>query len=228
MQNAGELVDAFRQDVLDMKKPYLWTDAECYRYADAAYKQFVRKMGGIADFTSAATQVTLSAGEPIVDLHPSILSVRTASLASTGSDVTIVNVQDMADSIGSNDYGNIQRLAATKIPGNIRYLIIGMERNKGQVVMAPTVDDTINLVIYRLPLITLASDDDSLAEVAEHHHESLLLYMKHLAFKKNDAETFDRARSDENGLEFEAKCAEAKSEWERYKHKTRVVQYGGL
>jgi hypothetical protein len=52
--------------------------------------------------------------------------------------------------------------------------------------------------------------------------------MQHLAYRKADADTFDRGRSDEYKALFESYCAMVRAEWERYKHKTRVVTYGGL
>ena len=52
--------------------------------------------------------------------------------------------------------------------------------------------------------------------------------MKALAYRKQDAETFDRARAEENEVVFARYCALVKSEFEREKHKTRVVAYGGL
>jgi len=79
-----ELLQAWRESVVDTVKPYLWSDAEAYRFMNDAYFMFVRLTGGIADFGSPETEVQVSAGEKISELHPSILRITGATLRSDG------------------------------------------------------------------------------------------------------------------------------------------------
>lgn len=65
-------------------------------------------------------------------------------------------------------------------------------------------------------------------EVAPEHHEALLMWMKHRAYGKQDAETFDRGRSLDYKQQFANYCAAATAEWDRYKSNTNPVAYGGL
>ena len=76
--------------------------------------------------------------------------------------------------------------------------------------------------------MTANTRDFEFDEIGEEHLLSLLLWMKHRAYGKQDAETFDRSKRDEYKSSFEAYCNSAKAEWERYKSKVRVVEYGGL
>ena len=73
MVNSGELIEAWRADVLDDVEPYLWPQTEAVRYAEAAYRRFVRLTGGIHDFTSPLTRVDIVAGEELAAVSPLIL-----------------------------------------------------------------------------------------------------------------------------------------------------------
>lgn len=225
--NSGNLYDVFRSDIVDEALPYLWSEEDVYRYMDAAYRMFVRLTGGISDFTSDATVVDVVAGEAVADLHPSILRIMSANKLSDERDLTIINMVDEATT-QSDDYFQLLRSIRSTQTGAVRKMVIGAEQDKARWVSVPEVDDTVNLHIYRLPLTHITDDSHLMGDIKEDHHTYLLDWMKHLAYKKQDAETFDKSKSDESEATFVKYCAQAKAEWERYKHKTRVVQYGGL
>lgn len=225
--NAGELYDTFRSNVVDTAKPYLWKDVEVYQYMDAAYKAFVRLTGGIADFTSDACAIDVVTGEPLVDLHPSVLRVMSATKRSDSQPLEIINSTDVGR-MRSVDYGQIKRLVLDNKQGPIRYFLIGMQRGKARLIQSPLEPDTIDLHIYRLPLDSVIDDTHPLNEVDADHHIYLLDWMKHLAYNKHDADTYDPNKSEVSRVRFETYCAKMKAEWERYKHKSRSVVYGGL
>jgi hypothetical protein len=224
--NSGELLVAYRDDIVDVALPYLWSDDEAFRYMDAAYRMFVRLTGGIADFTSDATVVDIVAGEAVADISPSILRIMSANKASDEQDLTIINMVDEATT-ESDDYFQLLRSIRSTKTGAVRKMIIGAEKNKVRWVSVPEVADTVNMHIYRLPIDHITDDSHTMSDVDEEHHTYLLDWMKHLAYKKQDAETFDKTKSDEAEASFRAYCAFCKAEMERYKHKTRVVEYGG-
>lgn len=227
MIDSQELFDSFREDIVDTAKPYLWTEDEVTRYADAAYRMFVRLTIGIADFTSEAASVPIVAGEETAELHPSILRVMSAYRASDGVEVIVANLTD-ATFMRSTDYNIVRQLYMDRRPGPVNYMVIGAQADLVKWVQIPVVDDTVNMNIYRLPLTNITDGSHTLSEVKAEHHIHLLSWMKYLAYRKQDSETFNKTRSDEAKLDFEAYCAFCKAEWERFKHKTRVVQYGGL
>lgn len=225
--NSDELYDAFRSDVVDTATPYLWSDDEVFRYMNSAYRMFVRLTGGIPDFTSDATKVAITAGENLVELHPSILRIRQCFRASDNGKIDIINPEDLP-MLRDNDYGALKPVWMDDREGPVRYLIIGGEFQTAKVVQIPIYDDELNLVIYRLPLEQITGSGQEFSEVKEDHHIELLDWMEHLAYKKQDAETFDRAKSDEKEAKFRTYCATSKAEMARAKHKTRVVVYGGV
>lgn len=223
----SELYDRFRSDVVDTTAPYLWTDDEVWGYENAAYRMFVRLTGGIADFTSEACTLDMSVGERVVDLHPAILHIDDAYRVSDGGKISILNLND-PQSFGRDDYGKYRSQMNTNVQGRVDMLVIGRQKHKGEWVNTPAEVDTAQLTIYRLPLINITESSAAFDDVDEDHHIYLLDWMKHLAYAKQDAETFDKARSEECGAKFEKYCAQVKREWARYQHKTRVVAYGGL
>ena len=224
---SDELYAAFREDLKDSVKPYLWTDLEVWRYMDQAYRMFVRKIGGVHDFTSAATQVALSAGVNTSALDQNILKIEQAYLLSNNEEVILANWSD-AKFFLTDDYGITRKIYMDNSAGPVRYMVIGNQRDIAKWVQVPLVNDTVQLQIYRLPIDHITDAGQEFTDVADDHHLYFLEWMKHLAFKKQDAETFNKGKSDDAGKAFTDYCAEAKGEWERYKHKTRIVGYGGI
>lgn len=227
MVNSGELIEAWRADVLDDVEPYLWSQTEAVRYAEAAYRRFVRLTGGIHDFTSPLTRVDIVAGEELAAVSPLILRFDKAQRESDGREITIANWTDQA-LMRRDDYGVSSFLYNDRAPGEVRYMVIGGEVGKVKWVSPPAADDVALLQVYRLPLAHIVDETHTLSEVNEDYHIHLLDWMKHLAYLKRDTETYNKRASDEHRAAFIQSCAEAKAEMDRYRSKVRVVQYGGL
>ena len=227
MVNSGELIEAWRADVLDDVEPYLWSQTEAVRYAEAAYRRFVRLTGGIHDFTSPLTRVDIVAGEELAAVSPLILRFDKALRESDGREITIANWTDQA-LMRRDDYGVSSFLYNDRAPGEVRYMVIGSEVGKVKWVSPPAADDVALLQVYRLPLAHIVDETHTLSEVNEDYHIHLLDWMKHLAYLKRDTETYNKRASDEHRAAFIQSCAEAKAEMDRYRSKVRVVQYGGL
>lgn len=232
MQTSGDLYKAFRSDVGDEATPFLWSDTDIFRYMNEAYQTFVRLTGGVADSTSDITQIPVVAGEMYATVSPSILRFRQAYLVSTGEEVAIVNEQDMLTT--QTDYGLSRPLVMDATAGPVRYMVVGMGRTQeGGVirwVQVPTEDDIVSLSVYRMPLefITGSNKSFTFPDIGTEHIEPLLLSMKSRAYAKQDADAFNNNASKKFGAEFRDYCLASKAEWERFKHKNRAVQYGGI
>jgi hypothetical protein len=224
---AGDLYDLFRSDVVDVELPYLWSDTEIFAYMDDAYKMFVRLLGGIADNTSDITQVPIVTGEATAALDYRILKHRGVRLQSTNRPIDLINLQD-GPVAPASDYGAIWAAGTDDQPGPVRFMVIGEQDDVARWVQVPVEDDVALLTIYRLPLVDITDAGSTFDDVRPHHHFHLLKWMRHLAYGKQDAETFNRAKSKENEDAFKAYCEQARREWERQKSKTRVVAYGGI
>lgn len=224
--NAGELFEHFRGDVFDTKTPYLWSDDEVWRYMLDAYRMFLRLTGGVADFSSEATQVAVSTGEASADLHPSVLRIMSAYRESDGNDVKIINQTDIVAK--AIDYGPLVRNINKPVPGAINEMVIGKQKDTVYFAALPTTDDTIQMSIYRTCLVTELNEDSKFDDMDDDHVIHLTAWMKRCAFKKDDVEIQNLPKSQEYEAEFRAYCEQVKSELARKQHKTRVVAYGGL
>lgn len=223
--NSSELHEAFRSG-LGVERSRRLSDDDVWRFADEAYRGFVRLTGGIPDFTSAATAVALVASAKTSALSTTILRITRMTRRSDDADIKIINYTDLGSSaIADQDYGSsvVSRLDDTE--GSVDYAILGMERNKVRWVLVPAAADTVDMMIYRLPLVRITTDDLTL-EVEDTHHFALLDWMYHLA--ASTPEVADRPMSNFHRDAFTAYCYRVKAENERYKHKTRVVSYGGV
>lgn len=224
--NSKQLYDLFREDVTDTQAPYLWSKAEAVYYMSDAYRMFFRLTDGIPDFTSEATFVQVSAGEPFSEVSSKILRFNGA-FREDGRDLQILNFEDMGRNYRS-DYGSIAPMSLSNTEGPVVSMIIGMERNKVRWVNVPESNQTVRLHINRLPLQDITDLGQEFAELDEIHHWHLLKWMKALAYRKQDADAMDNQQADMNEMLFRNYCNSVKAEEARYKHKARVVQYGGI
>ena len=217
----------FRQDCFDLKEPYLWSDTEVFHYMDAAQKMFCVKAGGIADSSSDLTQAVIAVGDPWVSIDPRILAIKRASLASTGAKVHLISHEKLDTLASADDYGVISSPRLDSRPGAVRYAVTDMEQDKLRLIAVPTANDTLQLSVYRMPLKTITGKGQQF-EINERHHEYLLLWMKALAYRKQDAETRNDKLSQTSETLFLAYCEQARLDRERREHAPREVAYGGL
>ena len=212
--NSTSLLEFWRQQVMDVARPYLWLDDEAFIYMNEAQNQFCRLTEGISDATTPeVVQVPVETGEIFAPVHPSILNFRNAYLLSTGDQLDIKNHTEV------RKWDNAA--------GNVTAMIVGMERNTVRWDKTPTADDEVELLVFRLPLVGIDGADQDF-EIETQHHTYLAHWMSHLAYLKQDTETYDKQASDRAKANFEAYCAQASAEQRRYKQKPRSIAYGGI
>lgn len=227
---AAELKDLFRSMTFDAVTPYLWSDVEVYTFMDLAQKQFCREVEGIADSTTTSVcAIPVVANDVFVPVSNKVLKIRHAQRRSDARPLTILNFEDMNQPALQTDYGFQQVLRLDSTTGPLSSVVVGMEPHKLRLVPAPAAADTIDLIVYRLPLTTPATTPTPVDfEIDDQHHYYLLYWMMHLAFLKQDAETFDKGKADLYQDMFLDYCRKAKEEKDRREHKYRTVGYGGI
>lgn len=188
---------------------------------------FVRLIGGVSDFDSDICAVDIVPGEAVADINPNILRIMSVTRRSDSNVIEIINSTDLGK-MRSKDYGQSKQLVLDAHTGPVRYAVLGLRKNALRWVQVPEEVDTADLVVYRLPLDTISDYAQPLTDVEEDHHIHLLDWMKHLAYKKHDADTFDPSASARGKEDFEAYCDFVRAEMVRYQHKTRSVVYCGL
>lgn len=223
--NSSELNEAFRSG-LGTELSRKFSDDDVWRIADNAYRSFVRLTGGIPDFSSPATEVAVTAGEPVSALSPLVLRILRMTRRSDSGDVTIVNQTDVS-AMTQSDYGRVKQLMLDNKRGPVRFAMIGMEKNKVRWISVPEVDDVVDMMIYRLPQTRIFEDGQELDEVEEQHHYALLNKMNALAAATPLVANAGGATAYEQA--FGDYCAQVRAEMNRYKAKpVRTVSYGGL
>lgn len=214
--DSTQLLETFRTEVFDNAEPYLWSDVEIYRYIDGAQKMFCRLTEGLEDArTASVTKLVLTPGQEWAELSPLILKIRSARR--DGRPLTIVPYEDTLEH-GDHRHG---------VQGAPRALVLGETRGAVRVHPVPTEATTIDLAVFRLPLKNITDMGCQRLEVEDHHADGLLLWMKYMAYGKQDSEVFDPNRAAESELAFRTYCAKARQEQGRARHPTGATMYGG-
>ena len=227
---SDQLLAKFRQDMVDVATDPLWTDDEIYQYIDAAQKEFCRRTLGISDSrTDEICRLALADGTEFISLDPRILKIRGARIESNGAPVEIMNYENLISQPSwPFDYGQSHRVVLDNSVGpECKALITDMEQDMVRILPISSTEQVVLLSVYRLPLHDITQTNQML-EIHEQHHLYLLYWVKHLALLKQDAEVFDKNKSDAMAAAFLNYCAQAKHEQERREHKPRTVMYGGL
>ena len=212
--NSTTLLDHWRTQVFDTREPYLWTDTEIFAWMNEAQQMFCRLTQGISDSrTESVCAVPVVSGEATASVSNKIRRFRKASLASTGEWLDIVNIDDQP------------KLDATQ--GRVTTMVIGLEPGLVRWVHVPKENDTVNLLLVRLPLADISTTGQDL-EIESIHHLALCDWITFRAYSKHDTETQQNPEAQTALKAFEAYCFKAKLEQERYEYKPRVVAYGGI
>lgn len=232
---AGDLVKQLRNELNDRSEPYLWSDAELYEFINTAQIMFTRETHGIPDSTSALCEIDVIEGDPIVPLSDKILRIRQAQYISDEGTpqervrfLTLVNPEDLE--LGTRgvrtDYGvpvygfgfDMNRV------GRADYLVVGADAHSARLINIPDQDAKLRLIVQRMPLKSITCKGDEF-EIPEQHHRYLGHYARHLAYLKQDAETFDAKRSADAEALWLAYCEQAKRERERREHTFRATPF---
>ncbi|MGA0610098.1 hypothetical protein [Caldimonas sp. KR1-144] len=211
--DAGTLLKSFRLKVHDTKAPYLWSDAEFYGYADQAQREFVRLIGGLRDSRSEVTRVSVAAGDEFIPLDPRVIEVVSARNGE-GRPVDVISAGH-ADARATPRVSRLVALVAGEDEGGVRPVGI------------PELDDTLQLVVKRLPLEKITGAGDEF-ELRDEHQDALLDGVCSLAYLKQDVETLDKSKASDFKALFEQAAARAFREARRRAGRGGTVAYGGL
>lgn len=215
----SDIVQQFRYEMADNVTPYLWTDEELYPFLDEAQTRFCRETDGLTDSrTASVTQLSVVPNTEWYPTDPSILNIRTCNRSDTGRPVKILTADQALER---------RLLFIPTNTGLVRFLVLGFDPHYARIWPMPSETITLNLTVYRLPLITLTDVGNQTPEIDAQHHTYLLLWMKHRAYNKQDTETFDRIKSTEFRDEFFAYCEKARKEQGRARRAMGNVAYGG-
>ena len=225
----------FAVDDNDADDP-LWSDTELNSYMDAAQKEFARRTSYFSDASTVEiVQIAFSAADIIKAHDPRIIKIRSAKLLTNKSKVQPVTYAGMENKLTNPsdyhspfNYGSV--LDWESSTGTPRYIITDLETNSLRLAPIPVADDTLQLVVYRLPLEDINDNQQALEITEEDFQRGLLFYMKYMAYTKNDIDTYDE-RLQQTALSNHENFIENSNRQLRrlrFSSTAGVVQYGGL
>jgi len=200
----AELIAHMRESMLDdMALPYRWEDTELLRYLNYAEVQACRRAHLIIDDITANDKGTagtagtsgqkplctlsIVANQATYNLSPKILQVKRCQLKSmTYPLVGPLSYPEM-DEIMSGWRGT-SGTVGTCGSGGVPIYFLNEPGNTITFVLAPSTTDTAYLVVSRLPLMSFT--DQVQPEIDERYHLGLTNWAAHLAYMKDDTETF--------------------------------------
>lgn len=227
-----DLVKTLREDILDdlggygmdwtlsETQPLLrWSNTQLTRYLNEAEKEVARRT---KMFLDASYKLNLKAGKSIYQRDPKILQVRSATLASDNNTVqvntSILDIQRYRDWESST--------------GIVSHLVSDYKPKSFFVYRQPSVDDILNLVVWRYPLEDLSWDNSDWQEleVPDEYTYSLCFYAAFLAYQKDEAQTRDIEKANYYLGLFDQEYGPKESTYSEYRKKRRFPregEYGG-
>lgn len=189
----SELRDSFRRKSGDLAKPYFFTDAELDEWANEAEVEACRRAHLIVDSQGQIAQLSVAAGESVLDIDSRIIAIRRARLSS-GRTLRPVVVRSMDESCP----GWENATASTPV-----IYIPDYQTSAIRLHPPSAAKDTVYLTVVRAPMNRMVEDDDC-PEIAERYHSALVEYMLAEGFGTADADMFDPKRVERSAANFAA------------------------
>lgn len=241
-----ELKDRFRLDVDDNVggsggADFLWSDTEIFDYMDEAQRVFVRRteiLRKTHPFTTTLTEITYTAPTvlPAVNLDgfitydPKIIRPLRARMSSLSNrdPLRIATMEDLDEGFFLRDYGLLFTQDWQTKVGPARFLITNMQEDRYRLVPIPLIDDTVELTVLHMPENEVECGS-AVLEVTEREDQQIMkLWMKKLAYEKQDADTYDKDLSDRFEAAFEKRADERRREIRRTRFRHTGMRYGGI
>ncbi len=185
-------------EILD-KPDLLWSLAEWTEYANDAENEACIRANLILDRTSALAIITVLSGTATYSIDEKILLIKRAKLSS-GTEPLVKTSRRVLDATYPNwevDTGTVR----SWLPDG---------SNKITLYKSPLANDTLNLMISRLPAaaMLLANKLTVTPEIDSQYHLGLVDWMLHRAYSKQDSQTLDLGKAKEHLARFTKRFGE--------------------
>jgi hypothetical protein len=186
--NRKELREAIREDLDDLAKPYLWSDAFLNRALDEAESEACRRARLIVDSSdSAVCRIATTLNENTYDLDDRIIFVRRVLSSGRTTPLRKISYKDL-----DGRYPGWESQT-----GAISHYCLDFTTGKLVTDRKPTASEvvTLSLTVVRTPLKGLETDGAE-PEIKPRYHFSLRHYAVFLAYMKPDEDTYrpDKAK----------------------------------
>ena len=185
--NLEQLIEQFRIDADDMQSPPLWESEWIAAWlTEAQDEAAIRGRLLMDDYTTALTQIPVTAGVSSYALHPKLYEIAVMDFIPEVGYVQPVYLT-------SREKLDRDRNGWRNEPAGVPCSAIQTD-TRLRLVPVPSVNGTLRLEAYRLPLKALVNDNDK-PEIHEAHHRHLVHWALHRAFSKPDSEAIDKDRA---------------------------------
>lgn len=229
-----QLRDRFRREVDDELQDAaddsaaLFKDDEILDFLNDALQKFVHD----TRYINKQIEIAVTADTASVDVPDTVIELRENTAYLKTYKVYIEEKSYAAlQNAGSDDYGR------TVVPGynplnntetgRPRFFSFDVEANKIHFFPVPDADDTIVLQVY-VEAEQLADFADTLPITNGRHQRMLLNGMKHFAYGKLDAETYNPEQQNLFEARFERDIRDVRGERQRRRRDPGPIQYGGI
>ncbi len=188
-------------EVID-KPDLLWSLEEWTEYANDAENEACIRANLILDQTSALAVISILSGTATYSIDEKILLIKRAKLSS-GTEPLVKTSRRVLDATYPNwevDTGAVR----SWLPDGT---------NKITLYKSPLANDSLNLMISRLPSAAMLLADKLTVspEIDVQYHLGLVDWMLHRAYSKQDAETLDKGKAKEHLARFTKRFGERPS-----------------
>ena len=180
--NVSDLIDAFRSEINDTAKPYLVSPQTALRYLNEAQTEAARRAHLIVDSTNLVDGITVTPGDPLVDIDPRIIAIRRIRLDSRTEPLIKRQARGMDECYPGWDAETNQ---STPV-----FAVLDYETNKIRLHPIPSTEDMLRMTVFREPIKPLVNDTD-VPEIATRWHFSLIEWMKFRTYSNDDTELYD-------------------------------------
>lgn len=196
IKELGQLIEDCREELDDEVAPYLWDDTYLTKRLNEAVEEAAVRARLLVESSRAdICQVALVAGQAQYTLHPSVVVIRRAVLASDRSDPLCRTTTAALD-------GHRCRWRAEA--GTPEFLVRDQQSRTFFVSPVPTQDDVLHLTVWRRPtddeLMEDSSDEPCIDEA---HHDKLMHWACFRALSKRDSEQNSSKDAERHQFEFE-------------------------
>ena len=194
-----------------------WTNEELTRFINEAEKRACRNALLIKS-ASSDYDITVVADTAEYALNSKIVKIKGAYLSSTGKELIPIEYEDMIEIAKWRD-----------TTGTPTSYIPDIENSKITLYPKPESSDTIACLVNLLPTSDMSWDTNEVdsPQIREEYHLSMLNWAAHLAYLKDEANTFDPGRSEYFRALFEREFSDSSAygETRRRRSTGRAVRY---
>lgn len=224
-----ELLADFREDVsdplegIDAAHPdssNLWSNAVIYRYMTDACDRVARDTKGLVKLLTVAYTV----GQSLIPLPRHVLHIQNVRMASNNRELKQFNIDDTS-AMAISDYGiranSFDQMFASN--GEPRVYVRDYDQRGIRIAPAPQRVDSLIMQCSIVPAVPMSAG--MMLPFLERPDQHLILtYMKYLAYRKQDADTYDLKRSSEFKAEYDATVVDREQEFRNIRRAPGVVR----